>query len=285
MVLPKSPFCYPARPSTFYPRHHRCFPLLPLFLSPPHTPFSNLVRNYVSDPSRIVKQGFYRNGRDSSPNHTCTQGEQSDTDDEHLPQTRVECPSPPVIDITESSDDSSILEPLSEVRRKLVDQAAPSPTSAALPSSPTSPRKQIFLKSQPGAKSGSPVYFDITDKIASSTPHTYTLTSGQVVRKNFTRTSTPLPPPSPKRGTFGTPCKLEYCRAFVHPETTRVTNDGFGTPKGVALAEGHNTTTPNHNQHPHQPAAVRDVEQLSINQVASPSLASVRPFCPTLPLT
>ncbi len=39
------------------------------FSRPPHTPFSNLVHNSISDPSRIVQKGFYRNGRDSPSVH------------------------------------------------------------------------------------------------------------------------------------------------------------------------------------------------------------------------
>ncbi len=42
------------------------------------------------------------------------------------------------------------------------------------------------------------------------------LVNGKVVRKNDTRRCL-----EPRAGAFGTPCKLEWARAFVHPETTK----------------------------------------------------------------
>ena len=50
------------------------------------------------------------------------------------------------------------------------------------------------------------------------TNHTMTLMGGQLEREKIVRLTSELK--SPKRGIFGTPCKLEYCRAFVHPWQT-----------------------------------------------------------------
>ncbi len=84
-------------------------------------------------------------------------------------------------------------------------------------SSNIAPSQRIFVKSRPGAKTGTNNFVDITSKIAQETPHTFILTDGRVIRKNFTRTC--LDPP--RRGTFGTPPRLLYERVVVSPSATR----------------------------------------------------------------
>ena len=51
------------------------------------------------------------------------------------------------------------------------------------------------------------------------TNDTIKLLDGRLEREKFVRLNSRLK--SPKRGTFGTPRKLEYWRAFVHPWQTR----------------------------------------------------------------
>ncbi len=77
-------------------------------------------------------------------------------------------------------------------------------------------RSWVFMKRREQAKTGSNNFVEVTHLIAGETPHTFTLVNGKVYRKNDTRRCL-----EPREGAFGTPCKLERVRAFVHPETTK----------------------------------------------------------------
>ncbi len=140
-------------------------PFATFFGRKPNTFFRNL---FVSDPSRILEKGFYRNPRASSPRHLATNPNVSDTDEEDLPQhQRVPSPSSQLSPDSASSDTDSALEPLSHLQRQLKSVAPPAP----VPSVPQG--KHIFLKNRPEARSGAPVFSDITHNISHSTPHTF----------------------------------------------------------------------------------------------------------------
>ncbi len=175
----------------------------------------------------------------ASPPHLTDRPSESDTDPAELPTHRPRGKTQPkpkrklalTPEITDRpSSDESAVEVVdltgSQPRRRgatnsqtVAEADTTTPTSAmhASASSKIAPSKRIFVKSRPGAKTGTDNFVDTTSKIAQETPHTFTLTDGRVIRKNLTRTF--LDPP--RRGTFGTPPRLLYERVFVSPSATR----------------------------------------------------------------
>ena len=178
--------------------------------------------------------------------------------------------------------------------------------------------KRLFLKTRPEAKAGTGVFSDISNRITTESPHTYTLTDGRVVRKNNTKIQSVLnQPTSPRRGPFGTPCKLEFCCAFVHREQTKqherwLRNEERKSAKLRAQYHRHQAQNPNSptspnprrstrrrtavdrsggipiasvhalysNNHPNQPSVVSPKPPCLISPNFSASVAAVTPSAP-----
>ena len=115
-------------------------------------------------------------------------------------------------------------------------QPTPVPSvPSAVPS--VSPSPTIWYKLSPDGKAATSNFRPLPGPIVSEKTHTVSIDSGEVLRKNQLRvhsappapvmlirrpSPTPTPfPPGPRPGTFGTFCRLDYCRVFLTQSATK----------------------------------------------------------------